>query len=90
MKTYQYQLHPVLDESRWALLLHDNLLPRTVTKVAGRPQTKRKKEDGERQPFKRSSSVRCSNCDKRGHNVRSCKFVIKGGKHKRFTKKKLH
>ena len=90
MKTYQHQLHPVPDESKWSLLLHDNLLPPTVTRATGRPQTKRKREDGERQPFKRSSSVRCSKCDEWGHNVRSCKSVIKSGKHKKFMKKKLY
>ena len=62
IKTYQHQLHLVLDESRWSLLLHDNLLSLIVTRAAGRPQTKRK-TNGERQPFKRSSSVRHSNCD---------------------------
>ena len=36
MKAYQHQLHPVLDESRWPLLLHDNLLPPIVIRAAGR------------------------------------------------------
>lgn len=90
MKTYQHQLYPVPDESRWPLLPHDNLLPPTITRAAGRPQTKRRRENGERQPFKRSTSVRCSNCDEWGHNVRSCKFITKVGKNKKLVKKNFY
>lgn len=89
-KTYSHQLHPVPDESRWPLLLHDNLLPPLVIRAAGRPQTKRKMEAGENKAFKRSSSVRCSKCDEWGHNVRSCKVTERGGKTKKFLKKKFH
>ena len=74
----------VPDESRWPLLLHDNLLPPTITGAAGRPQTKRR-EDGERKPFKRSTSVRCSSFDEWGHNVRSCKSITKAGKNKKLV-----
>ena len=89
-KTYSHQLHPVPDERRWPLLLHDNLLPPLVIRAAGRPQTKRKMEAGENKAFKRSSSVRCSKCDQWGHNVRSCKVTERGGKTKKFLKKKVH
>ena len=44
MMTYQHRLHPVSDENIHPLFLHDNLLPLIVTRVAGRPQTKRKKK----------------------------------------------
>ncbi|KAK9209718.1 hypothetical protein WN944_002086 [Citrus x changshan-huyou] len=90
MKTYQHQLYPMPDESRWPLLPHDNLLPPTITRAAGRPQTKRRRENGERQPFKRSTSVRCSNCDEWGHNVRSCKSITKVGKNKKLVKKSFY
>ncbi|KAH9673220.1 SWIM-type domain-containing protein [Citrus sinensis] len=90
MKTYQHQLYPVPDESRWPLLPRDNLLPLTITRAAGRPQTKRRRENGERQPFKRSTSVRCSNCDEWGHNVRSCKSITKAGKNKKLVKKNFY
>ncbi|KAH9649506.1 SWIM-type domain-containing protein [Citrus sinensis] len=89
-KTYSHQLHPVPDESRWPLLLHDNLLPPLVIRADGRPQTKRKMEAGENKAFKRSSSLRCSKCDQWGHNVRSCKVTERGGKTKKFPKKKVH
>lgn len=48
MKTYNHQLYLVLDESRWPLLLHDNLLPPTVIRAIGRPNTKMRREDIER------------------------------------------
>ncbi|KAH9802199.1 SWIM-type domain-containing protein [Citrus sinensis] len=44
--TYSHQLYPVPDESKWPLLLHNNLQPPIISRCAGRPQTKRKKELG--------------------------------------------
>ncbi|KAH9671509.1 SWIM-type domain-containing protein [Citrus sinensis] len=74
--TYSHQLYPMPDESKWPLLLHNNLQPPIISRCAGRPQTKRKKELGEAKSFKRSSSVKCSRCGQWGHNKRGCKAPI--------------
>ena len=71
--TYSHQLYIVPDESKWPLLLHNNLQLPIISRCAGRPQTKRKKELGEAKSFKRSSSVKCSRCGQWGHNKRGCK-----------------
>ncbi|KAH9648644.1 SWIM-type domain-containing protein [Citrus sinensis] len=78
-KTYKHQYYPMPDESRWPFELHDNMLPPIIIRTAGRPQTKRRREADENMAFKRSSSVRCSNYEEWGHNVRTCK-VDKGSK----------
>ncbi|KAH9799493.1 mutator transposase mudra protein [Citrus sinensis] len=69
---YKHQIIPVPDEKRWPLLLHDNLQPPAIIRFVGRPQTKIRREVGESSTSKRSSSVRCSRYDHRGHNKRTC------------------
>lgn len=76
-KTYNHQHYPMPDESMWPPELHDNMLPPIIIRTAGRPQTKRRRKADANRAFKRSSSVRCSNCEEWGHNVRTCK-VDKG------------
>ena len=61
--TYQHQFKHVPDETKWPLVLIDNLQPPLVTKFAGRPQNKRKREANEPTTFKRSCSLRCSRCN---------------------------
>lgn len=85
---YRHQYYLVLDEIKWPLKLHNNMLAPTIIKDAGRPQTRRRKETNETKTFKRSSSVRCSNCGEWGHNVRTCK-VEKSSK-QGARKKKLN
>ncbi|KAH9705390.1 SWIM-type domain-containing protein [Citrus sinensis] len=70
--TYQHQFKPVPDETKWPLVLTDNLQPPLVTKSAKRPQNKRKREVDEPAAFKRSCSLRCSRCNHWGHNKRTC------------------
>ncbi|XP_024039434.1 uncharacterized protein LOC112098062 [Citrus clementina] len=71
--TYQHQFKHVPDETKWPLVLTDNLQPPLVTKSAGRPQNKRKREADEPTAFKRSCSLRCSRCNHWGHNKRTCR-----------------
>ncbi|KAH9681659.1 SWIM-type domain-containing protein [Citrus sinensis] len=69
--TYQHQFKHVPDETKWPLVLTDNLQPPLVTKSAGRPQNKRQREADEPVAFKRSCSLRCSRCNHWGHNKRT-------------------
>lgn len=48
---YHHYSHLVLEESRWSLLLHNNLLPPIIIRDVGKPQTKGKKDDDEKQLF---------------------------------------
>lgn len=71
--TYKHKLYPIPNESKWLSFLHDSMP--IVVKAPGRPQTKRKREVSEVKTFLRSSSLKCSNCDEWGHNVRTCKAI---------------
>lgn len=42
----------MVDESKWSLLVHDNLQPPLIIRLAGQPKIKKKKEYGEAKSFK--------------------------------------
>lgn len=48
---YHHYSYLVLEESRWSLLLHNNLMPPIIIRDIGKPQTKGKKDDDEKQLF---------------------------------------
>ena len=52
--TYCHQLYPMVDESKWSLLGHDNLQPPLIIRLAGQPKIKKKKESSEAKSFKSS------------------------------------
>lgn len=70
---YKHPYFSVPDESRWPSELHDNMLLPIIIRATGRPSTKKRKKADETRAFKRSSNVRCSNCDEWGHNEKTCK-----------------
>lgn len=70
---YKHPYFSVPDESRWPSELHDNMFPPIIIRATGRPSTKKRKKADETRAFKRSSNVRCSNCDEWGHNEKTCK-----------------
>ncbi|MFQ6635487.1 hypothetical protein Gotur_010293 [Gossypium turneri] len=57
-----------------------SILPPTLRKPPGRPTKVRRKESNEPQAIerltKRGVETRCSKCNKKGHNKRSCKEKV--------------
>ncbi|KAH9686718.1 SWIM-type domain-containing protein [Citrus sinensis] len=80
LATYANIIHPLPDQSTWAVVEGLKVLPPYVKARVGRPKIVRKREPGEEQG-KRKTKQKCSSCAIFGHNKRSCKRPIDSTQH---------
>ncbi|CAI9117360.1 OLC1v1018738C1 [Oldenlandia corymbosa var. corymbosa] len=83
-RCYEPFIYPLREETdwEWDKVVEPPILPPIRQKVKGRPTTKRRRstaeilvnqENKEYKLSKKGQRNHCSKCDRRGHNVRSCK-----------------
>lgn len=77
-QAYQGNIAPVPDPEQWPQIADvPTLVPPTMKRSVGRPSRNRRREEGEVQKRKRSTTVRCNKCKEIGHNALKCKGGLK-------------
>ncbi|KAL2937069.1 Methionyl-tRNA formyltransferase [Bienertia sinuspersici] len=72
-QAYGNKINSIPDEENWPDIDMPSLQPPPLKRGVGRPPSNRRREEGEKQKGKRSTTSRCSKCGEWGHNVRTCK-----------------
>ncbi|XP_049354774.1 uncharacterized protein LOC125819371 [Solanum verrucosum] len=76
IKTYNYFIQPVMNLKMLPESQNISVIPPHVRKMPGRPDKKRKKEQGETSKTgklsKRGIEMSCNTCHNKGHNKRKC------------------
>lgn len=72
-KTYGQCIQPIPDPDNWPELDLPAILPPVLKRGVGRPPRNRKREIGETEKGKRSTTIKCTNYGEWGHNRLTCK-----------------
>lgn len=73
-QAYSGNILPIPDQEQWPVMEDvPKLMPPTMKRGIGRPSRNRRREQGEQQKGKRSTTVQCKKCKQFGHNSKTCK-----------------
>ncbi|XP_010689448.1 uncharacterized protein LOC104903146 [Beta vulgaris subsp. vulgaris] len=72
-QTYGQTIKSIPDQDNWPEIDQPKILPPTLRRGVDRPPRNRRREIGEEEKGKRSTTIRCTNCHEFGHNRLTCK-----------------